>query len=112
MNMVTLKRRSALEPGLLSIFRLFVAVQCGVYLFELLPRLAHMALGLPFEHPHRTEGAEKILWLIHMAFGMPYELEQFYAYLLFNSAVAAFMAIYLWWPAVQRRLGRVFLPLG
>jgi len=112
MNMVTLKR-SSLEPGLLSVFRLFVGIQWGVYVFELVPRLAHLALGLPLDRgPHSARG-ERVLWLIHMALGMPYyEVERLYPHLLFSLAIMTLLMVYLWWLRIQRRLGRGFLPGG
>jgi signal transduction histidine kinase len=105
-------KRDALEPGLLSVFRLFIGVQFVVYFFEATPRLARLALQLPPSRYSHTFLGENAIWLLHTAFGMPYEPKESNASLYFNAAVVSLLVIYLWWPLLQRLLGRFFLPLG
>jgi signal transduction histidine kinase len=105
-------KRDSLEPGLLSVFRLFIGVQFVVYFLEVTPRLAHLALHLPPSRYSHSFLGENVIWLLHTAFGMPYEPGEFEASLFFNAAVVFLLAIYLWWPHFQRLFGRFFLPLG
>ena len=106
-------KRDSLEPGLLSVFRLFIGVQFVVYLFEVTPRLARLALHLPPGRYLHSFLGENVIWLLHTAFGMPYEPNTASnASLYFNAAVVFLLAIYLWWPRFQRLFGHFFLPLG
>ncbi len=109
--MSTMKRDS-LEPGLLSVFRLFIGAQFVVYFAEATPRLVRLALHLPPSRYSHTFLKENVVWLLHTSFGMPYEPQGPNVSLYFNAAVAFLLVIYLWWPRLQRSLGRFFLPLG
>jgi signal transduction histidine kinase len=105
-------KRDSLEPGLLSVFRLFIGVQFVVYSVEVTPRLVRLTLCLPPSRYSHTFLQENAIWLLHTAFGMPYEPQGPNVSLYFNAAVVSLLAIYLWWPRLQRSLGRFFLPLG
>lgn len=67
-------KSSALEPGLLSVFRLFAGLHLGIVFIGVLTR---------------DTGAE-----------------------LFNLIVLGLLVVYLWWPGLPQRLGRLFLLLG
>lgn len=96
-------KQTPLEPGLLSVFRIFTALRLGflllVTLFHLIAQpdlIEVMKAGSPFDFSH---------------LGSPnYQLSP-YA-LLFGFGDVVYLVIYLWWPPVQRWLGRYFLPVG
>ncbi len=76
-------KRNTLEPGLLPVFRLFVGLQVGFFLFE--------SLHLRYQHqapPHPLEAS----WTL--------------------AALGAVLLIYLAWPGLERRLGAAYLPIA
>jgi signal transduction histidine kinase len=77
-------KRASLEPGLLSVFRLFTGLRLVLMVLGLVPFL--LITQLP-EQPNLT-----LRW--------------------FNIADAAFLMAYLSWPALGRIMGRAFLPIG
>ncbi len=98
-----MKKQSSLEPGLLSIFRIFTALRLGflllVTLFHLIIQpdlIAAVNAGIPFDISHLQSPAYRL---------SPYAL-------LFSFSDVVFLVVYLWWPPVQRWLGRYFLPVG
>ena len=93
-----MKKRTALEPGLLPVFRIFMSLYLGFYLITVLFWLFHVVLGLPFE-PHDTINNE-------------YQLDFINPFDLCNLVEATLVVIYLWLSPLQRWLGRFFLPLG
>ncbi len=76
-------KSSRLEPGILNLFRLFLLVQFGLMLVNL---LVHHARGYMEEDPSTAIAVVGVSTLV-----------------LFG---------YLSWPALEKRLGRFYLPLG
>jgi len=76
-------KRDALEPGLLSVFRLFVGLQVGFFLLE----------GLHFLYQHKPPPH-------------PLDVPQSLA------ALNAILLIYLLWSGLERRLGAAYLPIA
>jgi len=76
-------KRDALEPGLLSVFRVFVGLQVGFFLLE----------GLHFLYQHKPP---------------PHPLEAPQSL----AALSAILLIYLLWPGLERRLGVAYLPIA
>ncbi|MCX6030182.1 MAG: sensor histidine kinase [Chloroflexi bacterium] len=74
-----MERRSTLEPGLLSLFRMLTAFRVGLVMLG--------ALGI-----QRHSGA--------------------WSTLLLGLADGSVLLVYLAWPGLPRRLGRLYLPLG
>ena len=98
-----MKKQTSLEPGLLSVFRIFTALRLG---FLLLVTLFHIIIqpglieavnaGTSFDISHLQSPAYKL---------SPYAL-------LFSFGDVVYLVVYLWWPPLQRWLGRYFLPAG
>jgi len=96
-------KQTSLEPGLLSVFRIFTALRLG---FLLLVTLLHIVIqpnlievvnaGIPFDISHFQSPVYKL---------SPYAL-------LFGFGDVVFLVVYLWWPPLRRWLGRYFLPVG
>jgi signal transduction histidine kinase len=81
-------RSSALEPGLLAVFRLFTGLRLAISAFGV---VASLALPLVIHNlPGRPNNP--LLWL--------------------NLVEVTLLLGYLSWPALQRRLGRFYLPVA
>ncbi len=105
-------REESIEPGLLPVFRLFAGLQAGLYTLEVVPRLFHLAAGLPFEPEPHPEHVEQLIGLFHSAFGLPYGFSYANFFLLPGLVETAALLIYLLAPPLQRALKGLYLPIG
>jgi signal transduction histidine kinase len=95
-------KQNSLEPGLLSVFRIFTGLRLG---FILLATIFHLIIQLDLLEPLKAHifGLSEFL-------AVKDEPPSPYALLLFSDVYL--LVVYLWWPSLQRWLGRIFLPGG
>lgn len=95
-------KQTVIEPGLLSVFRIFTGLRLG---FILLATIFHLTIQLDLLEPLKAH-----IFGLSVFLAIKDEPSSPYALLLFSDVFL--LAVYLWWPPLQRRLGRIFLPVG
>jgi signal transduction histidine kinase len=94
-------KQDSLEPGLLSVFRIFTGLRL---VFLVIASIFHLFIQGPLESSALLP-SHQIKFLASEDELSPYSI-------LFNFADVILLLVYLWWPLLQRLLGRLFLPVG
>ncbi len=97
-------KQTTLEPGLLSVFRIFTALRLG---FILLTTIFHLVV-----HQEMFDLLEAMTGLEIQKFLIAQDTQPslFGAFITIGDVIL--LAIYLWWSPLQRWLGWAFLPIG
>jgi signal transduction histidine kinase len=99
-NVATMKQNS-LEPGLLSVFRIFTGLRL---VFLVIASIFHLFVHGLLESSELLS-SHQMEFLVSKDELSPYPI-------LFNFGDVILLLVYLWWPPLQRLLGRLFLPVG
>jgi signal transduction histidine kinase len=94
-------KQNSLEPGLLSVFRIFTGLRL---VFLVITSFFHVFVQGLLE-------SSELLSSHQMEFLVSKD-EVSPCYILFNFGDVILLLVYLWWPPLQRLLGRLFLPVG
>ncbi len=97
-------KQTPLEPGLLSVFRIFTALRLG---FLLLTTLFHLVLQQELLDFVAAQTSLNFNFLLP-----PQDLDPSFFTFFMNIVDVVMLGVYLWWSPFQRWLGRFFLPIG